>query len=91
MSNANLVRLKPVPEARRIVIEKGVPLPALRRAGRKSKYPFAEMEPGDSFFVKDVKASSLHTSALCFAKRHQPAWKFVTRKVEGGTHIWRVK
>lgn len=35
-----------------IRIEKNIPMPVVKK---QNKYPFAEMEVGDSFFVKGVK------------------------------------
>lgn len=74
-------------------IEKGFPV-IQAKTGRKAKYPFAQMEIGDSFFVADEADNKAGTnariSALCYAKRH-PEYKFVSGKVEGGHRIWRVK
>ncbi len=56
----------------------------------ESKYPFKKMKIGDSFLAtKAIKISSLRTSAAQFGKRHNI--KFLTRKVEGGLRIWRIK
>lgn len=47
-------------------IEKGIPVP--KRTGatgpRGSKYPFAEMEPGDSFFVDSTKSAASTRSSV---------------------------
>lgn len=47
-------------------IEKGIPVP--KRVGntgpRCSKYPFSEMSPGDSFFVKAAKSTASTRSSL---------------------------
>lgn len=64
-------------------IEKDVPIPP-KNAGRGSKYPFPEMEVGDSILV-ELKQSSAATLT-----RAIPDMKFATRKVEGGTRIWRI-
>lgn len=72
-----------------IVIEKAVPLPAARAAGRGAKYPFKEMRAGDSFAVPFDPAVSerrnmqrLTMSATSWAKRSDSALKFVARLVE---------
>ena len=75
----------------RFDIEKGVPIPPRRGNGIASKFPFAEMKPGDSFFAKGVKAGALSSAATGWKTRHQPKWKFCTRTVEGGSHIWRLE
>lgn len=72
-----------------IKIEKGVPLPP-----RKSKYPFAEMEPGDSFFAKPNEGQSLkqlHNSIMgCARLRLFPGKKFTSRQMDGGVRVWRI-
>lgn len=70
-----------------VVIEKGIPLPS-RQVARK--YPFDEMEVGDSFFVTDVSVVLLHAHA----RRHSPR-RFTCRTVvEGdikGVRVWRIE
>lgn len=67
-------------------ITKGLPKPP--RAGSR-KYPFPEMEVGDSFFAADASILSLHGCA----RLHRPK-KFSCRTVvEGGlkgVRVWRV-
>ena len=53
------------------------------------KYPFPEMEVGDSFFAK-ASQPAVSGRAGNFNRKH-PDRKFTTRKVEGGTRCWRVK
>jgi hypothetical protein len=80
-------------------IESGIPLPATTRigAGRKgSKYPFASMETGTSFFVEDgdepVKDSTLRSAIGAFNKSNPDSGrKFAVRKVEGGVRVWRTR
>ena len=71
-----------------ITIEKGIEIPNQKwaRIKRKPKYPFQEMEMGDSFFVKNDAARA---SAHNFAKENKVA--FTSRKVDGGYRIWRIK
>ena len=68
-------------------IAKNVPLPDANRA----KYPFREMEVGDSFYVPGKrKYLSATAAAVGFAKVN--AWcKFASRKEGDGGRIWRVK
>ena len=70
-------------------VEKDVPLPKLVR---RVKYPFREMEVGDSFFYEGGQ-KSIHTAASKFC-RDNPEYKFTTRQVEEGgvkgVRVWRI-
>ena len=67
-----------------VKIDKGVPLPTARR-----KYPWDEMEVGDSFF------SPVGQATLMTQSRRRSDRKFTSCAVEEngvrGTRIWRVK
>jgi hypothetical protein len=66
-------------------IERGVTFPVTR-----SKYPFADMEPGDSILFREkAHANSARISSMRFVRLRQPTWKFVMRKVEDGWRMWR--
>ncbi len=64
-------------------IEKNIPIP--EHKVRNSKYPFADMEIGDS-----ILSESPHTvmSAYQYGKRHNK--KFMSRKINNNYRIWRV-
>ena len=68
-----------------IEITKGLPTPR----GRKSKYPFREMEVGDSFFSPRSSVIGIHGCA----RRHRPM-KFTCRSVVensvAGIRVWRI-
>lgn len=70
-----------------VKIDKGIPLP---KAATREKYPFREMNVGDSFFVKETVASS---SASLANKRFAPK-RFASRKVtvggQSGLRIWSI-
>lgn len=67
-------------------IDSGVTMPTDR-----TKYPFREMEPGDSILFKSHKQSnSARVSALRFVRIHEPTWEFRVRKVADGWRLWRV-
>lgn len=68
-------------------IEKGVPLPA-KPGGAASKYPFGEMEPGDSVLIP-VESRVKISSALTYRQTRYNE-KFATRVVDGGIRVWRV-
>ena len=65
-----------------IKIEKGIPLPPI---GRKTIYPWNDMEVGDSFVTNGPINSAVASKRLVpkrFAIRKQP---------DGSFRIWRVK
>ena len=69
-------------------IEKNVPVPKTRG----SKYPFAQMEVGDSFYEPSRQTTHLVSASYTFRRRHNLLdWKFVARKENYGARIWRVK
>ena len=78
-------------------IEKDVPL--CRPSSKLNKYPFDQMEVGDSFLVPYAEAKSARMAALARnAGRNKKLPKhvtvqrhFVTRTVDGGMRIWRVE
>lgn len=67
-----------------IQIEKGVPIPG----GNKYKYPWREMEVGDSFFVAGKTSATLNNSRVNAQKSTR--FKFKLKNVEGGVRVWRV-
>jgi hypothetical protein len=73
-------------------IEKGVPVPALGRGGRRVlKYPFNEMEVGDSFLVsvgEDSRARVM--TRLINAAGHYKPKRFKTAGVPDGVRCWRI-
>ena len=78
-------------------IEKDIPI-IRRRWKREKKYPFLEMEVGDSFFVplnkKEIKKKR---NAIMSAAHHYRNRKFVSRIISSekdiiiGLRFWRVK
>jgi hypothetical protein len=67
-------------------IEKDVPLPTHGGSGAPSKYPFAQMDIGDSFVGHGEKVKA---AAWAYAKRNGA--KFISRTVAPGQfRIWRV-
>lgn len=83
-------------------IDKNIPMPDRKRIGSTKaptkKYPLAEMEIGDSFFVpvennnrfeKHARVVTIHSSknTRTLLKRK----KFETRLVEGGVRCWRTE
>jgi hypothetical protein len=66
-------------------IEKKVPIPARTTT---QKYPFRDMEVGDSFVATDGGKSVL-VAASAFTRRN-PEYRFTTRKEGDGIRIWRI-
>lgn len=69
------------------VIEQGVPMPS-KMAGRGHKYPFQQMEVGDSFLAPLADRSRISSRATITGKRNGLA--FSVRKVGSEQiRIWR--
>ncbi len=69
-----------------IRIEKDIPL---AHRVTTSKYPFPQMQVGDSFYT-DLKATSLRSLATHYAKRENGTVKFAVRIEGDGSRVWRV-
>lgn len=76
-------------------IERGVPIPGPTiHRGRRDKYPWRAMQPGESVLIK-VNGKSPHAAhsvkgaAVSFGKRHKQV--FVAVKMGGGVRVWRSK
>ena len=71
-------------------IEADIPIPvAVKKggAGRKPKYPFAELQVGESFLVPGKTTDKFGATVTLARKR--TGRNFTTRNVEGGVRIWR--
>lgn len=72
-------------------IVNNVPVPDRKKqSSRESKYPFAKMQPGDSFYAP-VTPNGLLALAYTFRKRNDPSMLFRARPEGDGARIWRVK
>ena len=72
-------------------IQKDVPQP---KGKRNRKYPFANMNVGDSFEAPKHLRQSIHSSAKSWAKHNNPSAKFVTRSSSVGeetVRVWRIE
>lgn len=76
-------------------IEKDVPLRE-SRGGRRFKYPFPDLEVGDSFFVPLPAGKKLgrHQAdmasvAILYRRKRGNGWDYTTRQEKGGVRIWR--
>ena len=74
-------------------VEKGVPIPVARR-GTEKKYPFSDLEIGDSFFVSGKLVVTFSGQVSTAAKR-MPGRRFTARTVTEngikGVRVWRTK
>jgi hypothetical protein len=72
----------------KIEVEKqSFPMPKLR-----NKYPWDEMEVGDSFFVPEDLYLGRNMQALIKKQNtRQDRMEFIGRKQEGGFRVWRMR
>lgn len=66
-----------------IKVDKNIPIPT----SKYTKYPYGEMEVGDSFFVK-IEREKIYSSSSQYGKRHNA--KFSVRKEADGYRVWRI-
>lgn len=71
------------------VVEKGVAAPKITRGRRAGKYPWLEMDVGDSFLVKGRTSSAMSAAATYAGKRYGMRLKCST--VPGGVRVWRIE
>jgi hypothetical protein len=63
-------------------IDSNVPMP--------SKFPFAQMQVGDSFLIPaDVKRTAVNVAAMRYGKKHRV--KFTVRGTTEGYRCWRIE
>ena len=65
-----------------MLVEKSVPLPE-----GKKRYPYKEMDVGDSFFVGDGKLQVVCNANYRASKRL--GMQFIARKEVEGVRVWR--
>jgi hypothetical protein len=78
----------------KIQIEKNIPIPT-----KRYKYPWNQMQVGDSFFVKSSKKETelirgrLKSGSIQYAARSKDNKKFIVRIVNDprGVRCWRIK
>lgn len=68
-------------------VEKGVPIPTPRQCNKK--YPYDQMEPGDSFLVPEDEGQSAYVACRTWGKDAGMEW--TRRKTAAGWRIWRTK
>jgi len=71
------------------MIEKGIPFSDGRSLiKRKCKYPWRDMEVGDSFLVTHVGQKAMAVTAKYHARK--TGWRFRASTVENGVRVWRI-
>ena len=70
-----------------IKIEKDVPMPEFRASGVTAA--LRRMDVGDSIFLRGKKSNNITTIVGILTKKTER--KFMTRTVEGGIRVWRIK
>lgn len=64
-------------------------IPAVRQHnGRREKYPWSQLEVGQSFFVDPPVALRSMSSTASHAGRRNGK-KFIARESDGGVRVWR--
>jgi hypothetical protein len=79
-----------------VQIEKNIPIPEPKK--RKTKYPFQQMEVGDSFFypLKEecntaLLQMKLNNAACTYCRKNNEGKKFKTTQLKSGVRVWRIK
>ena len=70
-----------------IEIEKNVPVPDAVRLKERRKYPWHEMEVGDSFYVPKRSINAISRAAYEASRNGR---KFRCRSVDDGVRVWRL-
>lgn len=65
----------------------------MKQVGRTPRYPFRNMEEGDSFLIplaseKATRNQKIYPAASKFSSRNK-GFEFVTRKLDDGIRVWR--
>jgi hypothetical protein len=79
-----------------IKVDKNVPIPNNAGGGRRKKYPWNEMEVGDSFEIEAGKEKAVRSAASYFASRFHDRTgkqiKFAVCRDDNGTfRCWRIE
>jgi hypothetical protein len=73
-----------------IKIDKGIPAP-VGGIGPKRKYPFAEMEVGDSFFVPGISSREISNVACHALGKGRYNTQTLVENGVRGARVWRTK
>jgi hypothetical protein len=88
-------RIDPPEESVLVKIDKAIPLPRRRMRVRTTKYPLAQLEVGESFFMEGATYNQATGIVQSYYRTHGQEGgegrTFTIRKLEGGFRIWRVR
>lgn len=70
-------------------VEKGIPIPHRSGDGTR-KYPFDQMEVGDSFLCNGFDPGKISSAGYHFGLKSEPKKKFSIKKTPEGHRCWRV-
>lgn len=80
------------------IIQKDIPMLGVRSMGAALRYPFNQMNPGESFEIKsnpnEVRKVVSRVSSACasYVKRNNKASKFTVRRTAlDSVRVWRIK
>lgn len=71
-------------------VEKGIPLPPKSKTGPRTRYPFEEMQVGDSFLVPDGKAKNRALAIAMTRAGKMLGTQYTQRQVSDGVRVWRI-
>ena len=71
------------------VVESGFEVPPKMASGGQSRYPWSQMQHGDSIAVPANEGRNAASSAHAWVARNAPGWHAVRRTLQDGTvRIW---
>jgi hypothetical protein len=70
-------------------IEKGIPVSPIKGKKKPEKYPFSQMEPGDSFLVLADEKNRTRLRESIYYEASRSKIKIRIRSVESGLRVWR--
>ena len=68
-----------------IPVDKGVPIPD----GNRKKYPWTDMEVGDSFLIPGARHGA--AGSMIASRKKHVGHQYVCRMEDAGLRVWRVK
>ena len=71
-----------------LTIEKLKYVPRQRKSGRNPKYPFKQMESGDSLYVPNIEYRTLYHAYNMYTSRHNVRSKFVCQPERAGARLY---
>ena len=71
-----------------VQVNQGVPMPPNKRPQKQDKWPWTELEVGDSFLMEGAKGNAAYT--ITYHASRRLGRKFSVRQVDGGYRVWRI-